>query len=78
MKNIWHEPMIFSCLGAYLLGGVLIFSGIGMILFFDGLDLLGWGTGRSLGYLGVSIGLIMNIAAVLGMRLLRNHYPVQK
>jgi hypothetical protein len=77
MKNMWHETLIFSCLGAYLVGGVLIFSGLGLILFFDNLDLLGWGSGSSLGYLGVSVGLAMNIVAVLGMRLLRNHYPVR-
>lgn len=55
MKNIWHEPMIFSCLGAYLLGGVLIFSGIGMILFL--MDLISWG-GEPAGPWGISVSVL--------------------
>jgi hypothetical protein len=43
-----------------------------MIFFMKGSDFFGWGDGRSLGYLFVSVGLILSILGVLVMRILRN------
>jgi hypothetical protein len=56
----------------YLTGGVGTFGGLALIFFMKGTDLFGWGDGASLGYLFVSVGLILSILGVLVMRLLRN------
>lgn len=56
----------------YLTGGIATFGGLALIFFMKGSDLFGWGDGRSLGYLFVSVGLILSILGVLVMRILRN------
>ncbi len=56
----------------YITGGLGTFAGIGMIAFGDGWDILGWGDGRSLGYLFFCVGLCLSILGVLFMRLFRN------
>jgi len=56
----------------YLSGGIATFGGLSMIFFMKGSDFFGWGDGRSLGYLFVSVGLILSIFGVLVMRILRN------
>lgn len=56
----------------YLIGGIATFGGLAMIFFLKGTDLFGWGDARSLGYLFVSVGLILSIFGVLVMRILRN------
>lgn len=56
----------------YLTGGIATFCGLAMIFFMKGLDFFAWGDGRSLGYLFVSVGLILSIFGVLIMRILRN------
>ena len=57
---------------AYIVGGIGCFGGIGLILLMQGRDLLGWGDGRSIGYLFVCVGLCLSILGVLLMRLFRN------
>jgi hypothetical protein len=57
---------------AYILGGIGCFSGIGLIILMQGRDLLGWGDGRSIGYLLVCVGLCLSILGVLFMRIFRN------
>jgi hypothetical protein len=57
---------------AYLIGGIGCFSGVSLILLMGGRDLLGWGEGRSIGYLLLCVGLCLSILGVLLMRLFRN------
>jgi hypothetical protein len=57
---------------AYILGGIGCFSGVGLIIFMQGRDLLGWGDGRTIGYLLVCVGLCLSILGVLFMRIFRN------
>jgi len=56
----------------YLTGGVATFGGLALVFFMQGTDLLGWGDGRSIGYLFLCIGLSLSVFGVLVMRILRN------
>ena len=58
--------------GIYILGGIATFGGLGLIAFMHGRDLLGWGEGRSIGYLFLCVGLAFSILGVLLMRIFRN------
>ena len=58
--------------GLYLIGGIGTFGGIALILLMKGRDLLGWGDGRSIGYLFLCVGLCLSILGVLLMRIFRN------
>ena len=58
--------------GIYIIGGIGTFSGIFLILLMKGRDLLGWGDGRSIGYLFFCVGLCFSILGVLLMRIFRN------
>jgi hypothetical protein len=57
---------------AYIVGGIGCFGGIGLVILMKGRDLLGWGDGRSIGYLFVCVGLCLSILGVLLMRIFRN------
>jgi hypothetical protein len=57
---------------AYIIGGIGTFGGIALILLMKGRDLLGWGEGRSIGYLLFCVGLCLSILGVLMMRIFRN------
>jgi hypothetical protein len=57
---------------AYIVGGIGCFGGIALILLMQGRNLLGWGDGRSIGYLFVCVGLCLSILGVLLMRIFRN------
>lgn len=59
-------------ISTFVLGGVLTFSGLGLIAFMKYKDLLGLGEGRSIGILFVCVGLLLSILGVLVMRLVRN------
>jgi len=61
-------------LSMFILGGVLTFSGLGLIAFMKERDLFGLGEGRSFGILLLCIGLISSILGVLIMRLVRNRF----
>lgn len=67
-----HVGLAFAALSVYVIGGVSTFTGIGLLLFMRERDLFGWGSGHSLGYLFVCVGLALTIAGVLVMRILRN------
>jgi len=56
----------------YVVGGVATFGGIALLLFMGDQNIGGWGDGRSLGYLGICVGLALTIAGVLLMRIFRN------
>lgn len=58
--------------GIYIIGGIGTFSGIALIVLMKGRDLLGWGDGRSIGYLFLCSGLCFSIIGVLLMRIFRN------
>ena len=59
-------------LALYLVGGIVAFTGMGMALLADGVDLYGWGDGRGIGFLLLSVGLAGCCAGVMLMRLFRN------
>jgi hypothetical protein len=59
-------------IAVYVLGGIATFSGLFLVGFMSGQDLLGWGDGKSLGYLFICVGLCMSIAAVMFMKTLRS------
>jgi len=61
-----------SALIVYIVGGLSTFGGVGLIVFMRGTDLLGWGEGRSIGYLFLCVGLVLSVLGVLLMRILRN------
>ena len=56
----------------YIIGGIGCFGGIALILMMKGRDLLGWGDGRSIGYLFTCVGACLSILGVLLMRVFRN------
>lgn len=56
----------------YIVGGVGTFGGLAMIGFMGGRDFLGWGEGRSIGYLFLCVGLCLSVIGVLLMRIFRN------
>ncbi len=59
-------------LGTYIVGGIATFTGLGLIMFMAGKNLLGWGDGRSIGYLFLCVGLSLSVLGVLLMRIFRN------
>ena len=58
--------------GVYIIGGIGTFGGLALIFFMKNKDLLGWGEGRSIGYLFLCAGLCLSILGVLLMRIFRN------
>ncbi|HIJ82282.1 MAG TPA: hypothetical protein HPP76_11305 [Desulfuromonadales bacterium] len=56
----------------YVIGGVSCFGGIALVVLMKGRDLLGWGDGRSIGYLFACSGVALSILGVLMMRIFRN------
>lgn len=58
--------------GVYIIGGIGTFSGLALIFMMKGRDLLGWGEGRSIGYLFLCVGLCLSVLGVLLMRIFRN------
>jgi hypothetical protein len=56
----------------YILGGIGCFGGVALIVLMKGRDLWGWGDGRTIGYLGVCVGVALSILGVLLMRIFRN------
>jgi len=59
-------------LGIYVLGGLATFAGLGLLGFMRGRDVLGLGSGTSIGLLFVCSGLCFTILGVLIMRICRN------
>lgn len=64
-----------AALAVYVTGGFASFGGIALILFMKGHDLLGWGDGRTVGFLLLVAGAILSITGVLMMRVFRNRRP---
>lgn len=61
-----------AALIVYILGGLGIFSGIWLIVFRRGIDVMGLGHGHSIGYLLLSTGTAFSILGVILMRIFRN------
>jgi hypothetical protein len=56
----------------YIFGGIGAFGGMALIFFMKGQDLLGWGEGRTIGYLFLCVGACLSVLGVLLMRIFRN------
>lgn len=61
-----------AALVVYIIGGIATFGGMGMVVFLKGMDLWGWGDGRSIGFLFLCTGLCISVLGVLMMRIFRN------
>lgn len=61
-----------AALVVYIIGGIAVFGGMGMVVFLKGEDLWGWGDGRSIGFLFICTGLCISVLGVLLMRIFRN------
>ncbi|HZV83261.1 MAG TPA: hypothetical protein VFF53_13945 [Geobacteraceae bacterium] len=72
MKTMNGMKLGIAALGVYLLGGIGVFGGIGLIVFTKGVNLWGWGDGRTIGYLFLCVGAGLSILGVLLMRIFRN------
>ena len=72
MGNRQGIGLAVVALGTYIVGGVSTFTGLWLILFMAGRDLLTWGDGRSIGYLFLCVGLSLSVLGVLLMRIFRN------
>lgn len=72
MKNKTGMKLGIAALGIYLLGGVGVFGGIGLIAFMKGHNLWGWGDGRTIGYLLLCVGTAFSLLGVILMRIFRN------
>ncbi len=55
-------------IGLYILGGIVTFSGLFLVGFMSGQELLGWGDGGSIGYLCICVGLCLSLTGVLFMK----------
>jgi len=64
-----YKPIDYFMLVLFIVGGILTFSGVGIIAFAGDKDLFGWGEGRGIGYLFTCVGMCLSILAVLIMRL---------
>lgn len=72
MNTLHGNKLGIAALGIYLLGGIGVFGGIGLITLMKGQDLWGWGDGRTIGYLFLCVGAAFSILGVLLMRIFRN------
>lgn len=59
-------------LSTFIIGGLMTFTGLGLIAFMKYKDLMGLGEGRSIGILLVCVGLIASILGVIVMRIVNN------
>lgn len=59
-------------LSVYIIGGLGVMTGLGLIGILGAQDLWGWGEARSIGYLIFAVGMILSILGVLIMRIMRN------
>lgn len=76
MKNKHGIKLGIIALAIYLIGGIGVFGGIGLILFMKGNNLWGWGDGRTVGYLFLCVGAAFSILGVLLMRIFRNRHLI--
>ncbi|MBP1728798.1 MAG: hypothetical protein H6Q56_1171 [Deltaproteobacteria bacterium] len=72
MKHVKNMKLGIAALMVYILGGIGVFGGIGLIVFMRGKDLLGLGEGHTIGYLLLCVGAGLSVLGVLLMRIFRN------
>ena len=72
MKHVKNIKLGIAALMVYILGGIGVFGGIGLIVFMRGKDLLGLGEGHTIGYLLLCVGAGLSVLGVLLMRIFRN------
>jgi hypothetical protein len=72
MKDLKGIKLGIAALAVYILGGVGVFGGMGLILFMRGKDLFGLGQGHTIGYLLLCVGAALSILGVVLMRIFRN------
>ncbi|MDH3997954.1 MAG: hypothetical protein OET90_03845 [Desulfuromonadales bacterium] len=61
-----------TALVIYVVGGLMVMTGLVMIGILGSQDLWGWGEARGLGYLVFGVGIIFSILGVLMVRIIRN------
>jgi hypothetical protein len=61
-----------AAFAVYIIGGISAFGGMALIFFMKGKDLLGWGEGRTIGYLFLCVGACLSVMGVFLMRIFRN------
>ena len=59
-------------LSFYVVGGLLIMTGLILIGIMGDQDLWGWGEARGMGYMAFGVGIVLSIMGVLIMRIMRN------
>lgn len=59
-------------LSLYVIGGLLLMSGLVMIGILGAQDLWGWGEARGIGYMAFYLGIGLSVMGVLIMRIMRN------
>lgn len=59
-------------LSLYVVGGILIMTGLIMIGIMGSQDLWGLGEARGMGYLAFFVGIVLSVLGVLIMRIMRN------
>jgi hypothetical protein len=64
-----------TALAVYIAGGIGVFGGIWLVLFWRGRNLFGLGEGHTIGYLFLCVGAACSILGVLLMRIFRNRIP---
>jgi len=64
--------LAIAAFAVYISGGIMAFGGLGLIFLMKGKDLLGWGEGRTIGYLLLCVGACSSVLGVLLMRIFRN------
>ncbi len=72
MKKLNGMKLGLVALSVYILGGIGVFGGIGLIVFMRGKDLFGLGHGHTIGYLLLCLGALFSILGVILMRIFRN------
>jgi len=61
-----------SALLLYIVGGFGTFSGIALVTLWKNQNVMGWGSGHSLGMLFICVGVCLSILGVILMRIFRN------
>jgi hypothetical protein len=59
-------------LSLFVIGGLLIMTGLILIGVLGTQDMWGWGDARGIGYMAFAIGIFLSIFGVLIMRIMRN------
>lgn len=75
MKKKTGYALIYAALVLYILGGISIFSGVGLMVFMKGKSYGDWGRMDTFGYVLLFAGLSLSILGVLFMRIVRNRLP---